>query len=198
MLSLLNLERIQEILLHVPRLVDELERHDSHFAASIKRWLVDLEEICSNNRLPLAADLAVLRGVLISTERGLIPEGMSFEGRVTPRKLREIAAAEVLRKAESLVSDGIRGALAHYADGEKLARQIVMLAQSKGLVAQAAAVAGHSNMLTVLWSIMMAEPELGPAATHLAGLVGLSDALILLDRMLPSATPVDNGMSRVP
>jgi hypothetical protein len=43
-------------------------------------------------------------------------------------------------------------------------------------------------MLKAIWRAMTEDPDLGGGATHLEGLVGINDALVLLDRMLPTGS----------
>lgn len=184
MLNLINLEEIQAILLLVPGLIRELELRNVNFADSVKVWLAHAEHVLSNNRLAAAAQVAGLRGVLISAERGVIPSGLIFSKRATPRMIRDAAAAEVLRKAEELISSAINTDTARFAEGEKLMRQIVAVAHKKRLTVVAPVATSHSEMLKSIWQAMIEDPDLGTAATHLVGLVGAHDVLILLDRML--------------
>ncbi|MEA1965778.1 MAG: hypothetical protein U9N05_00645 [Euryarchaeota archaeon] len=184
-MHIVNIEEIQGTLLHVPELIDSLENRDPNFAVLVKDWLTEAEQVLINNRLAVASDVAVLRGVLISAERGVLPDGMVLTGRKTARKIRDAAAADALRRASELISDAIRGDAAQIAEGEKLTRQLVALAERKGIVPDDPDTRGHSETLNTIWRAMSEDPELGPATTHLAGLVGAYDALVLLDRMLP-------------
>ena len=186
MLNIMNLEEIQSILLRVPVLIRELEARDVSFAGSVKTWLTQGEQTLSNNRLTVAAQVAALRGVLISAERGAIPSGMAFTKRATLRMIKDAAAADVLRKAEELMSSAINADAARFAEGEKLTRQIVAVAYRKGLTLVAPDVGTHSERLKTIWQAMTRDPDLVSATTHLIGLVGPHDVLILLDRMLPT------------
>lgn len=186
MLHIVNLEDIQNILLRVPELVNCLERRDSNFSDLVKEWLTQVEDVLVSNRLPIAADVAVLRGVLISAERGVLPMGMEISGRSTHRKVKDGAAAEVLRKADEAISHAISGYASKVQEGESLARQLVALAQQKGMIPDGSGARNHAEVLNAIWSEMSKDPELGGGTTHLAGLVGPYDALILLDRMLPA------------
>lgn len=187
MLHIMNLEEIQDLLLRVPGLIRFLERRDPNFVSAVKGWLMETEQVLTSNRLAVAADVAVVRGVLISAERGVIPTGMIFSGRPTARKVKDASAAEVLRKAEELISNAIRDDVARLAEGERLTRQIVAVAQRKGLIPAVPNIHGHTEMLNAVWHAMAADQDLSLATTHLAGLIGAQDALILLDRMLPAS-----------
>jgi len=184
MMRIANLEEIQGMLLSIPELINSLEKSEPNFSLSVKKWLMQIEQILVENRLAIAADVAVLRGTLISAERGLIPEGIVFNNKNTARKIRDAVAADVLRKAENLISNAINYDVARVAEGDKLARQLVALAQRKGLIQLNSNISEHSDMLKVTWNSMSKDPDLGPGTTHLIGLVGNYDSLILLDRTL--------------
>lgn len=186
MLHIMNLEEVQGMLLRVPGLIHDLEGRDPSFVDSVKAWLMQAEQVLISNRLAVAAEVAVLRGVLISAERGVIPPGMAFSGRTTVRKIKDASAADVLRKAEELISSAISADAVRFAEGEKLTQQIVAVAQRKGLIPVTPSVDKHTEMLKAIWQAMIMDPDLGAATTHLAGLVGAYDVLILLDRMLPT------------
>ena len=186
MLHIVNLEEIQGMLLRVPELMDSLEERNPSFPGSVKEWLTQAEQILISNRLAVAAEVAVLRGVLISAERGVIPPGMAFSTRTTVRKIKDASAADVLRKAEELISRAISADAVRFAEGEKLTQQVVAVAQRKGLIPATPRLGNHTEILKATWQAIIMDPDLGAVTTHLAGLVGLYDVLILLDRMLPT------------
>lgn len=185
MLNIANLEEIQGLLLRVPGLIRELDERDNRFAGSVKAWLMQGEQILVNNRLAIAADVAVLRGVLISAERGVIPPGMVFSKQATSRKIKDAAAAEALRRAEEVIASSIGADAARVAEGEKLIRQVVAVAHRKGLPVQATGGNKRAEVLQAIWQGLTRDPELGAATARLIGLVGSQDVLILLDRVLP-------------
>ena len=83
-----------------------------------------------------------------------------------------------------MIALSISGDAARFAEGEKLIRQIVAVAHRKGLVLQAPRADMRGEVLQAIWQGMTRDPELGAATTHLFGLVGAHDVLILLDRVL--------------
>ncbi len=184
MLRIVNLEEIQGLLLRIPGLIHDLETHAPNLLNAVKDWFTHAEGLLMNNRLAIAGEIAALRGVLICAERGVIPSGVVFTGRATPRKIKEASSAEVLRKAAETISNAIRGQVTQIEEGERLARQLVALARRKGLRTVVPSGGGHSEALREIWRAFSADPDLGAGTTHLAGLVGACDALVLLDRML--------------
>jgi len=185
MLHIVNLEEIQGMLLGVPGLIQAFEKRDPNFVGAVKVWLTQAEQILVSNRMAVAADVATLRGILISAERGVLPPGLVFSSRTTARKIKNASAENVLRRAQEAISSAIKADASQLADGERLAQQIVSVAQRKGLITPPSSANKHTKTLNTYWKAMIADPELGPPTTHLAGLVGVHDALILIDRMLP-------------
>jgi hypothetical protein len=184
MLHIPNIEEIQKMLMQLPQLIQSFEKRDPTFASSVKNWLKCAEQVLTNNGLAIAAEISALRGVLISTERGLLPEGITFHGRITSRKIKDATAADLLKKADKIIIESIKGDITKFAEGEKLARQLVVLAERKGLLAIKSKSVGHTDMLRMIWQSINADPELGSAAAHLLSIAGINDVMILLDRAL--------------
>jgi len=184
MLRIVNLEEIQEMLLRLPGVVSGLERREAGFAAVVREWLAETEKVLVANRLAAAGEVATLRGALISAERGAVPAGVSVEGRATPRKVRDATAADVLRKAESAVSAAVRADAARVGEAERLVYQVVSVAVRKGVLPPPPGSGSHTEVLRAAWALVSDDPDTGAAATHVVGLVGPHDALVLLDRAL--------------
>ena len=66
MLNIVHLEEIHALLLRVPGLIQQMDSRDAAFVDSVKAWLTEAEQMLLGNRLAVAADVAVLRSVLIS------------------------------------------------------------------------------------------------------------------------------------
>lgn len=184
MLRIVNLEEIQNMLLRVSDLVDRLDRQDPSFVHEVKCWLLALEEVLGSNRMPVAGNVGVLRGLLISAERGIIPVGIEFHGRSTGRKIREATATDALRRANELVSNAVLEDVSRVAEAERVARQLVTLANYKDLILPYPHGSDHTKSLKTIWRNMSADPDIGPGVVHLLGLLGPHDALIALDRAI--------------
>lgn len=191
MLRITNLEEIQRLLLRIQYLVDIQERRDSDFVCEVKEWLSKLEKVLDNNRMPVAGNVAALRGLLISAERGVIPAGVEFQGRSTKRKILDAAASYVLRQTGDLVSSIIQKDHERIAEAERLIRQLVAIAKAKGLLQERPTGDNFADILKAFWRTLSADPELSPGTVNVEGLIGPNDALIILDRTITSDTPME-------
>jgi len=155
----------------------------------VKHWLVKLEKVLENNRLPAAGNVAALRALLISAEQGVIPAGVEFHGRATGRKIRDAAAAYVLRHAGDIVSIAIQKDCERVAEAERMTRQLVSLAKARGLIQELPSGENFTDMLKAIWRSLSADPDISPGTINVEGLIGPHDALVILDRILTSDVP---------
>jgi hypothetical protein len=186
-LRIVNLEEIQGMLLRIPALVDLQERRAPNFAQDVKQWLSELEKVLDNNRMPVAGNVAALRGLLISTERGVIPAEVELHGRATKRKIQEATAAYVLRQTGDLLSGVIHKDYERVVEAERLIRQLVALAKARGLIQKfPPAKDNFTDILKATWRTLSTDPDLSPGAANVEGLIGPHDTLIVLDRIIAS------------
>lgn len=189
MLRIVNLEEIDIMLLRISSLIDQQERGDTNFAENVKEWLSKLERMLESNRMPVAGNVATLRGLLISAERGALPPGVEFHGRPTRRKIREAAAAYVVRQTGDLVSNVIQRDHERVAGAEGITRQLVALAKAKGLIQELPSGKDNTDLLKALWRTLSTDPELSSGTVNVEGLIGAYDALIMLDRTIVKDVP---------
>jgi hypothetical protein len=182
MIHLLNIEEINDSLLHLPRLIDEFEQRDAAIVEKTKKWLVKLETILMNNRMALAGTIAALRGTLLASERGLIPEGITITGKSTPRKIREVTATQVIRKASEAISIAMIDDTARISEANRLGLQVVTLARSKGILSSLGVADGLN--ITEVWGILLRDSDVAPGMVRLLALVGQNDAMIIIDRSI--------------
>jgi hypothetical protein len=184
MLHIVQVEEIQQTLMRVPTIVRLLEKAEPGFVEAVKQWMTGLEKQLTDSHLAVVANVSALRTILKSAEMGIVPAGLVPTGRVNPRKVKSAAGALVLRHAVDLTTEALKEPMGRMTEGDQLARRIVAAARRKGLVNADCPLEDHEQMLKSLWCALGADGELGGAATHLSGLVGSYDALILIDRAL--------------
>jgi hypothetical protein len=189
MLRIVNLEEIEGMLLRIRSLVDLQDQRDPDFVEGVKEWLSGLEKMLESNHMPVAGNVATLRGLLISAERGDLPPGVEFYGRPNRRKIREAAGAYVVRQTGDLVSNVIQKDHERVAEAEVITRQLVALATAKGLIQELPSGKDNNDLLKALWQTLSTDPELSSGTVNVEGLIGPYDALIMLDRTIAKDVP---------
>jgi hypothetical protein len=183
-LHLLNLEEIEALLLKVSPLVKRFEDRDPDFVAAVRGWLAAAEEMLGNNRMPVASEIAVYRGALISAERGFV-DGLAPKSRSGARHLKEARAANLLKRATDTVVEAIRPRRAQVDEAERLMMQIVAVADRVGLVPPELG-QSHTAYLQKILQEISNRAELTSLLVHVTGLLGNTDTLIMLDRAIGS------------
>lgn len=185
MLRLLNIEELERVLSKLPGLIRLFEKKESSFFSSVKDWLAQLEKVLDSNRVPACSDIALLRGHLISVERGLLPQGIEFSNHKTHRKVMDAFAVETLKKANEQISSLLNGSLVQINEAERYIRQIAPLAERKGLLNPSeGSPRDRTSYLQETWQRLLADPDLANVCLHIKGLISSQDILILLDRAI--------------
>jgi flavin-binding protein dodecin len=185
MLPLPNLEEIQNQLLELPDIVRAYEERTGDFSKQVCDWMSRLEEKLQSNKIPAAGAVAALRAMVISAGRGVIPPGLAFVGTPSIRKMHDAAASEAIRRVEETLTSVLRADVAQVEDARRLMRQMVAIAQRKGLMAIIAGTPSISESVNLLWAALLRDTELSTGATRVNSLVGPLNALVLLSRELP-------------
>lgn len=184
-LTLVQVEDIEALLAQVPKLVDRLEARRSDFENGVHAWLKQAEAILESNRLAAVSNVAACRAMLVQAARGVRNPEIVFTGKPTPRKVRDATASLALQRANQLVHDIIAERRAVFQEADRLARQVIAVAQANGIVDQCkAASPNHPSFLLCVQKTIQADPNLVSVYTHLIALVGKVDVLIVLDRAI--------------
>ena len=184
MLRILNLEEIQKMLLRTSDLIDLNVQHNPNFILDVKEWLSELEKILKNNNMPISANIASMRGILISAERGNIPIGIEFKGRTTSRKIREATSNKIIHQAVDLISNTIQKDVERVKEAERITRQLVAIAKSNGYIKKILSQDNYTEKLKTFWQKMANDQVLSQGIISVEGLVGPNDALVILDRTI--------------
>lgn len=184
MLRIVHLEEIKELLLKAPALVSLLEKKDVGVVREINSWLNSLERALINNRMTIASNVASFRSVLISANQGAITAGISFHGKLTKRKLREASCSYVLQNTNDIVANAIQNDINRYDEAEGLMRQLIAVANAKGLIQIKPEGLDHTQFLKTTWTNFSSDPEMLSGTVRMEGLLGPHDSLVLLDRIM--------------
>lgn len=93
-------------------------------------------------------------------------------------------ASQALQRAAEVVSALMTKNRPRLFEAERIAQQIAAVALSRGSIPSHEGEMSNSDYLRTLRRSLSPNSDLENAAVHLEGLVGLHDALILLDRAL--------------
>ena len=185
-LTVAQYEEILGVLQEVPILVDELEARKTAFSDDVLGWLKQSEQVLTNNRLPEASQIAACRGRLIEAGRGVQQRDLTIMGRQSMRKIRQATAALVLGTGTEILHAVIAERKSVFQEAERISRQMLAVAKAKGLVAESNDGEPHQQFLQELREKLTADPDIAGVHAHIVGLVGATDALVLMDRALPS------------
>ena len=181
----MQLQEINGQLRQVPRLIDKLEHRDPDLLEAVLRWLKQTEQILENHQLPLASRIAANRALLVQAQRGQAADTFGIVGKTTRRKLRDAAASVAIRNSCELLNTTVQSRQSVFDEAEKIASQVVAVARIKGLFSRCSGLGSHSQVLFCIKQEIAKDPDLISAYTHLEGLVGVQDALVLLDTAAP-------------
>jgi hypothetical protein len=187
-LNIVQYEEIVLILGHVPRLVDELEARHTGFPDEVLAWLRQAEKALENNRLPSASQIATCRARLVEAARGVHDKELAFVGRPTARRIKDATASMVLERSSDLLHAVIAERQAVFQEAERISRQVLAVANAKGLLQACGDGRPHQEFLQCLQEQVAIDPDLASVYAHLVGLVGKTDTLIFLDRALATVT----------
>lgn len=187
-LNVMQYEEIAALLRQVPGLVDRLEGRGSNFVEGVMSWLKQAETVLENNRLPVVSQVASCRATLIQAMRGIQNNDVVVSGRATPRKMQEATASMVLQRGNDLLHNVIAERRTTYQDAERISRQMMAVAEAKGLVRACDDGRPHQQFLACLQQKIAEDANMASAYAHLLGLVGKTDILVFLDRALVRAS----------
>lgn len=188
----LNVVQYEDIVAHlrrVPALVDMLEERRTGFPDAVLEWLRDVERSLESNHMPAVSQIAGCRAMLIESARGAYTEEISFTGRPTVRKIQDGVAGLVIQRTSDLLHSAIAERQAAFQEAERIARQIVTVADVKGMLETCDDGRPHQQMLTCLQQRVGADQDLAGVYVHLVSLVGKTDVLVFLDRALAGFSP---------
>ncbi len=187
-MRLATVERLEELLLDVPALVQQLRVEDARAAEHVDEWLGAVEQQLAAQRLPASASFAALRARLTSVGRGLRLPGLQLTRASTPRTWRHVGTSAILDEATQKLSALLAPSQAAIADATAALRQGVELGRIRERVG-GPGLPWHDP--DALWGALMRDQDLTVCVTRAAGVVGESDALALLARAAAGDGPQD-------
>ncbi len=180
MLLIPQIEEIQGLLSYISSLIDLVEKRDPDIPRRVSHWLKELEEALAKNRLPVHSEIASLRGILVAVERGAIPPDLGLSEHMAVRKRKTFATIEILRKANEAVFRALRVSIGQLEQAELLATHLVALGKGHDVQLGSLKVGNRNEELARVWEEL--KKVRADMVVHLEGLVGKSNAMVLVDR----------------
>jgi hypothetical protein len=196
MMRLACVERLDELLLAVPELVEGLLVEDPVAGERIATWLQEVEQQLATQQLPASATFATLRARLWSVRRGLRLPGLALAKAPTARNWRQVGTSAILDEAtqtlNALVAPGRNAVL----DAANAMRQAVELGRLREQVG-GPVLPWHAP--DELWSALLTDQDLTVLITGAVSVLGESDARTLLARAVAAAQgPTATSMATAP
>lgn len=190
MILILQIEKLGAHLDALSPLMDRYQRGDQTFADEVLKWLDEAEKTMSMLRLPEGAELSVLRGRILRSGDSAL-SSKSSPPRSTLRRVRNVAAAEALERAEEIM----RGRLLEAENRlkffeEKFCEGITHFMASNELPDMATS---YDNWLNQVWVLMRNYEKTRPLILYISASLSPSDRSIIMDRVLNRATQKDVG-----
>src|SRR5258705_13322614 len=95
-LNVVQVEAFQQLLLEVPRLVDQIERRSGGLAEQGLDWLKRVETALESNRIASVSRVAALRAQLLQAGRGIPGPDLQGTGPPTRGKGQDATAPQAL------------------------------------------------------------------------------------------------------
>ena len=181
-LNVVQYEEIVALLRQVPALTDQLEERSSGFADEVLAWLKRAESTLENNRVPAVSRLSAFRAMLIEAGRGVRHAEIAVVGRPTLRKVQEATATLALQRSNDVLHEVIAERRTVFEEAERLSRQVLAVAEAKGLIEACDDGRPHDAFLSCLRESVASDDDLAAVYVHLVSLVGATDVLIFFDR----------------
>jgi hypothetical protein len=178
-MRLASLERLEELLLAVPALVNGLLAEDPLAAEQIDGWLQAVEQQLAAQQLPASATFATLRARLASVGRGLRLPGLQLARAPTARNWRQVGSSAILDEATQTLTTLVAPTRAAVADATNALRQAVELGRIRE---QLGGLALPWHAPEALWGALLTDQDLTVFVTRAASVVGDTDARTLLAR----------------
>jgi hypothetical protein len=180
-------EEFDKMLLKSGTLVNLLEERRYTFIGEARTFIGEVERLAEKYQLPFAVEAGILRGrlcVIDEMSGGERKGGYNPENRRIYRRNRDAYALKQLDETCHLVRNYFSQAEATFQETLNLCRQMAAIAQAKALLPAALDEQNRDVQIRHLLEKLRKDPDLAGLCTHITGLAGLHNSVILFDRAL--------------
>ena len=177
------LAELDSILSETTLLIDLYKNKEISFYDKSVKWLERLEKFADDNRWFIRAEIATLRGRVITVSRMQSDDAFNWMPKSkNRRRAKEALTAECINAAVSRAMDFVQKDRKLQNEAANILRQILSVATLKGLIETRPMAAVDSEFITQSWRMAATDPEMAQMCAHVVGLVGAYNAYILFDK----------------
>ena len=174
---------LDKILSEVTPLIDLYKNKEFSFYKRSLKWFEKLEKFSDDNQWIIKAEIASLRGKVITASRVQPDDTFDWMPKSkNRRRAKEALTAECINLAVSLTMTFVQQDRELQAEASNILRQIIASGVSKGLIDSRPRLTIDSQFVQQSWSVVASDPELAPMCTHVIGLIGAYNAYMLFDK----------------
>lgn len=184
-MNLTTFDQLVLMLNQVPHIAQMYERKDSKFAGSVKEWMDAAEMILVANRYHLAAELATLKLMMTSAQRGNNRQEPRSDNTARNRKKAiELASIEALHQTQHSIRTLIEPYEGRYDEASQAARKMLIVASSLGILNARLRSKFDSATVPALWKEMVSNEKTAPWTIKMLEMVTPDEALTLINRVI--------------
>ena len=177
------LAELDSILSETTLLIDLYKNKEISFYDKSVKWLERLEKFADDNHWFIRAEIATLRGRVITVSRMQSDDAFNWMPKSkNRRRAKEALTAECINAAVSRAMDFVQKDRKLQNEAANILRQILSVATLKGLIETRPMAAVDSEFITQSWRMAATNPEMAQMCAHVVGLVGAYNAYILFDK----------------
>ncbi len=187
-------EEFDQMLFSVSSLVTQLEEHRYTFIDEVRAFIGLVEKQAEKYRIPIASEIGILRGRLCVIDEVLGSSrsnggGYNPDTRRAYRRNRDAFTLKQLDETCQLIRNYFSAAETIFQETLGLCRQAASIAQIKAILPVFVQETktdqrDRETQLRSLWEKMKQDPDLCSLCTHIIGLAGIHNTIILFDRAL--------------
>jgi hypothetical protein len=177
------LVELDSVLSETAPLIDLYSNKELSFYGKSVKWFEKLEKLSNDNNWPIKAEIASLRGRIVTASRMQSDDVFAWMPKSkNRRRAKEALTVECISTAVSRLMEFVQKDRELQAEAANLLRQVLSVAISKGLVEPRPKAAIDSAFITHSWRMAASDPELTKMCAHIVGLVGAYNAYMLFDK----------------
>jgi hypothetical protein len=179
-------EEFDRLLLRSGTLINLLEERRFNFINEVRSFIGEVEKLAEKYQLPFAAEAGILRGRLCVIDEMTSGEQRGTynpENRRIYRRNRDAYTLKQLDETCRLVRGHFAQADAMFQETVNLCRQTAAVASTKALLPEFDA-ENREGQIRELWKKLEKDADLCSLCTHITGLAGAHNTVILFDRAL--------------